>query len=616
MIKREESLVFVDFETYFSSKDNYTLSQKKGGLSMLEYVRDSRFKSHGFGLAVGTEKPKWYSPSHIPSFDWSNTVIVGHNLKFDGLILFDQYGIQPKEYRDTLVLSRAILGKTVKSHSLANLAEHFGLVAKGVMKTDGLRHLSLDQEKELADYCLHDVELCQEIYYRLWPSFPTSQRFFMDWSLRNFINPQLRLDTSLLEKTAKEEKERRIKIFEEIKIDKTVFSSNPKFQKLLEQEGFEVPMKESPRVPGKMIPCLALGDTEFLDMVNSENERLSLLCEARIAAKSTLLETRSEKLARIGKTGAWPFDVEMSGAEQTHRFSGGNGAGGNPQNFTKKSSLRRAVKAPMGSNLIVGDFDKIEARFVAYLSKDRGLINLIDGDLYSDFASAYFGRRITKSDVSERQFGKISILGLNYGMGWEKFQKTVRKETGKVISEKEAKNAIYLYRQKYPDVPRLWRFLDSFINELTTEKTGQIGRLPVSYEKETIVLPSGLKCRYMNLRKEGKEWVFDVWRRGRLEKTKLYGGKLLENICQSLTGDLCKEAAEPFGRSFVGQMHDEIILCERQESCRDSSRILHERMTTAPKWLPNMTLKAEVGIGSNWLEAKENTISFDEVEVQ
>jgi hypothetical protein len=27
-------------------------------------------------------------------------------------------------------------------------------------------------------------------------------------------------------------------------------------------------------------------------------------------------------------------------------------------------------------------------------------------------------------------------------------------------------------------------------------------------------------------------------------------------------------------------------------------------MTTAPKWLPKMKLKAEVGIGLNWLEAK------------
>ena len=125
------------------------------------------------------------------------------------------------------------------------------------------------------------------------------------------------------------------------------------------------------------IPALALGDTGFLEMLEGENEELKALCEARVAAKSTLLETRATKLAVVGRTGLWPFDIRFSGADQTHRFSGGSGAGGNPQNFTRGSALRAAVTVPYGYELVVGDFAQIEFRLVAYLSRDPGLLALI-----------------------------------------------------------------------------------------------------------------------------------------------------------------------------------------------------------------------------------------------
>ena len=113
----------------------------------------------------------------------------------------------------------------------------------------------------------------------------------------------------------------------------------------------------------------------------------------------TLLETRSAKLAAIGATGRFPVDVEFSGADQTHRYSGGNGSGGNFQNFTRGSALRDAVEAPKGHSLVVGDFSNVELRVVAYLTKDPGLIQAIEQgtDLYCDFASVFYGRKNYKS---------------------------------------------------------------------------------------------------------------------------------------------------------------------------------------------------------------------------
>ncbi len=605
--------VFLDFETFYDQKNGYGLK----ALSMVEYVRDARFKVFGFGVAFGSDNPEWYGPKDIGvpllhQVEWRNAAIVCHNAKFDGLILAEKFGINPKQWIDTKAMARAVLGKTVKSYSLKDLAEHFGLPAKGQLKTDGLVDLTAEQEKELAEYCCHDVWLCRELFNRLNKDFPESQYEAMDWTVRSFVNPKLALNVPLLEQTNKNEAQRREAIFADIGIAKEVFASNVKFPKLLEEKGYEVPKKVSGRT-GKEIPALALGDVGFIEMAaGSASSELKKLCEARIAAKSTLLETRSLALASIGKTGAWPFDVEFSGATQTHRFSGGGGAGGNPQNFTRGSALRDAVEAPEGYKLIVGDFSNIELRIVAYLSKDPGLIQSLERgiDLYCDFASAFFGRVITKADKKERQFGKCAILGLGYGMGAKKFKTTVKLQTDEDIPDEEATRAVNLYRRRYTRVPALWDTYQKHIEFLATARDRVLQVGPVQFEIQRICLPSGLKLRFPGLRQEGSrrgqpEWVYDVWRKKEeKETTKLYGGKVLENISQALAGELCKEVLVRMKDKCVGQVHDELHLLEKTAMAHVTAARLKREMETAPSWLPEMKLAAEVKIGKSWGEAK------------
>ena len=604
-----KNLLFIDFESFWDTKNGYGLKT----LSMIEYIRSPLFKAHGVGYTWETGKPRWMPGENLAKFFnniyWKDTIVVAHNIKFDGLILREIYGKTPAQWIDTKGMSRAVLGKSIKSHHLAELATYYGLPSKGIMKTDGLKELTSEQERELSEYCLHDVWLCREIYKKLAKDFPENQYPVMSKTIDMFVNSRLVLNVPLLEKTAKEEALRRENIFKEIGIDKKEFASNKKFPELLLRSGYEVPTKISQRT-GKVIPAIALGDTEFLEMVEGGNEELKMLCEARIAAKSTLLETRSIKLASIGRTGSWPFDVEFSGAEQTHRFSGGSGAGGNPQNFTRNSNLRKAIEAPEGYELIVGDFSNIELRLVAYLSKDPGLIQAIENgiDIYCDFASVFYGRRITKEDKRERMFGKTSILGLGYGCGFVKFKKMVRVQTGETISEKDAKKAVDLYRMRYAKVPALWERLDKDIVHLALSTSFEWAAFPIKFIKEAIELPSGLKMRYPNLRQEQgerghTEWVYDVYRKGQLMKAKLYGGKLLENICQGLAGELCKESMMQMD-NVAGLVHDEIhVLCRKGLGLMTAQK-LKRVMSISPKWLPQMKLDAEVGVGRSWGEAK------------
>jgi DNA polymerase len=619
------NLLFIDFESFYDSANGYTLNAKqKNHVSVLEYIRSPKFKVHGMGVASISRPPAWYSADELrdslAGINWTETIIVAHNVKFDGAILAWHYGIVPKGYVCTQAMARALLGYKVKSHSLASVAEYFGLVSKGVMHTDGIRDLTAAQEADLAEYCLHDVELCRDIYRIMVETFPAGQYRALDWTVKAFIKPTLELDGDTLREGHKAETERRAKIFEEIGIPKKVFASNQQFAKLLEEKGFEVPMKVSPASlknggEQKFIPALAMGDQKFLDLRNTENAELQALCEARIAAKSNLLETRSQKLAEIAKFGKFPIDIQFSGAKQTHRYSGANGAGGNFQNLTRGSFLRRAVKAPKGYKLLVADFAAIEARIVAWLAREPKLIDAFtkNEDVYSSFASRIYQRPITKADKRERQFGKTCILGLGYGMGAKKFAYKVRLDTGMIIDEEEAKRVVKLYRFYYTRVEAFWQLLDHYIPYLAS---GGYAKLPgisfLTINKGCVFLPSGLPLQYPNLRwnpDSGKygEWIYDVWDKGHIERRHLYGGKLTENISQALAGELTKlaiERAEDSGITCAAQVHDEILAIVPESEAAQGALALRRAMTVPPAWWPTIRLTAEVGIGDNWLEAK------------
>lgn len=606
--------VILDFETYYNRKDGYDLKS----ISITEYIRDSRFLVLGLAYRfLDDDKTHWLVGHHaisawVAAVNWKQTVGIAHNAKFDLSILSWIFGARPVRAMDTMALAKAVLGGNVSSHSLKRLAEYLGLPAKGELSCEGIRNPSPEQLAELGEYCKNDVNLCRGIYEKLIGQFPVSQLSCLDWTIRAFVEPRLVLDTEVLERGVQNEKARREEAIKKSGVDKSVLSSNKQFAEYLASKGLSVPTKTSART-GKQIPAFARTDSglDALKQVQPE------LYAARIASKANLLETRGESLLAVAKTGLFPFDVGFSGAVQTHRYSGGSGAGGNPQNFTRNSFLRGAVCAPGGYSLVVGDFAAIELRLLAWLAKEPKLMGKImaDEDIYSDFASLKYGRKITKADKIERQFGKCSILGLGYNMGAKKFKLTVKNQTGMDISEDEARKTVDLYRTTYFNVPKLWEQAHALLPLISTGMIGCIWFAPfIKVKQNMLVLPSGLTIKYPNLRQVGKDWVYDVYHKTyEAETTNLYGGKIIENICQALAGELCREAiqrAEECDLTVVGQVHDEILCVapdddnELFRTAPECAELLKACMERAPKWLPTLRLKSEVGYGKNWNEAK------------
>lgn len=605
--------IVIDFETFWDTKQKYTLSK----LSIAEYVSHPLFRVQGLGIQIGSQAPVWVAADDVEKtiklIPWHLATVIAHNARFDLSVLSWRYGVKAPQYVDTQALAMAAYGTTIPKFSLRALGDLFQFPEKGELRTDGIRDLTPGQSAELGEYCKRDVEICRAIYDRLKGTLNEDQYKILDWTVRAFVEPKLDLDSKLAKEVAERLAAEKAAKIESLGLDKKILASNPKFAKLLELMGYKVPMKKNPK--GFMIPALAAKDPEFIEMLNSENENLSLVCHARMAAKQTMEVSRATKLGLIDVGGKYPFDVVFSGAKQTHRFAGGNGAGGNPQNFPRKSELRSCIKAPAGCRLLVGDFDKIELRVNATLAGDLKLLADIADDPYSRFAEKIYGLpsgTINKGDESrkaERQLGKISVLGLGYGMGPAHFEDAVFVQTGVRLEKGRAWDIVQLFRGSYPFVPALWERCETVIRMMVEGQAAPFPGAPMlRIEKNSIVLPSGLRLQYPNLRRNADdEWEYDRYKYGRMKVTKLYGGYLTENLCQALAGELCKEAilrliAAGFPPS--GQVHDELLDVVPNEKVAEARDAMTAAMRTPPTWWPGIKLDLELGEGETWKQAK------------
>jgi DNA polymerase len=236
-------------------------------------------------------------------------------------------------------------------------------------------------------------------------------------------------------------------------------------------------------------------------------------------------------------------------------------------------------------------------------------------DIYSQFASTVFGYPVDKKNNKvERFIGKTAILGLQYGLGWEKFQKTValqsKAQVGKEIklSDEEAAKVVKLYRTTYGAIPAMWNQLGSLIARMTSVGFGALLH-PVMFEHERIQLPSGLYLHYHKLHNKDGQWWFEHGGKPKY----IYGGKMLENIVQSLARICVMDSAVRIRKRFAQagwpvwlnlQVHDELVYVVPAELSQEAEAVVMEEMRRRPSWGQDIPLDAESGIGPSYGDAK------------
>ena len=602
-------LVTLDFETYYDRE--FSLSK----LTTEAYVRDPRFEVIGVGLKVNGTATEWASGTHeqiqdyLNSFDWSDVMLLCHNTMFDGAILDWKFGIRPKVYADTMCIARAIHGVET-SASLRAVSEKYGIGEKGTEVVQALGKRREDfTDTELArygDYCVNDVDLTYKLFTIMAKDFPRKELKLIDLTLRMFIQPMLELDLGLLEQHLTETRDHKDELLESAGVVKEDLMSNPKFAELLKSFGVEPPMKESPAT-GKQTFAFAKSDEDFKALADHENPQVQALVAARLGTKSTLEETRTQRFIDIAKRGTLPVPVRYYAAH-TGRWGGDDKI--NLQNLPSRGvngkKLKRSIIAPPGYTLIDADSAQIEARVLAWLAEQDDLTHAFRAgeDVYVKMASRIYG--VAESDVTKDQrfVGKTTILGAGYGMGAIKFQAQL-KNFGFDMDIAEARRVISIYREANWKINKLWRDAQQALVELHSSRKISLGYgsvLELVPEETAIRLPSGLLLRYDDLKFDTTEKGVEFHYKTRRGRNRIYGGKVIENVCQAIARCIIGEQMLKIAKKHrvVLTVHDSVVACVPDEEVEEAQAYVEECMRWIPDWAEGLPINCESGTGKSY----------------
>jgi DNA polymerase len=566
------------------------------------------FEVIGVAVKENDNEAVWFSGAHdevlefLNRFDWSNSFALAHNAMFDGAILTWRFGIKPMAWLDTLAMARATDGLEA-GNSLAKLVERYGLGAKGTEVLNALGKRRADfpavDLNAYGGYCKNDVELTYALFHVLVQRFSRSELELISLTIKMFSEPVLQLDTPLLEQHLMQVQARKEKLLAQCVANKETLMSNPKLAELLIKMGVEPPMKESP-ANGKLTYAFAKNDEEFKALMEHPDERVQAIIAARLGTKSTLEETRTQRFISISLRGKMPVPLRYYAAH-TGRWGGDDKL--NLQNLPRKSLLKDSIIAPKGYVLIDADSSQIEARIVAWLSGQHDLVDAFERkeDVYKIMASAIYGKEEKEIDAGERFVGKTTILGAGYGMGHTKFGIQL-KTFGVEIADEEASRIISVYRQTYPHIPRLWKEANSALEALRTQRTTAVGHQPqaLSVTKSGFLLPSGLHLNYKDLQEDEDGYTY-ASRRGRI---KIYGGKVVENVCQALARCVIGEQMLKISRKYKVALtvHDAVMAVVREEEKDEALAYIEECMKWRPSWALTLPLACEIGVGKSYGE--------------
>lgn len=491
-------IVVLDFESFFSTKDGYTLTK----IGPISYIRDSRFSAQLMSYIVTDASTMTYDRvrvaehDNIPAvlaalkLDAPDVVTVAHNGNgFDFLILSEIYHVVPRIAIDTMCMERWTGVSRIQNESLKSMVKFFqcGEKVEGTVISDGRKwpeDFTPDERTAFIQYCRNDTEQCFLSFKAMLPFMTADALLFSSITAKMACNPVLRLDDDMLTAYLNELSDKVTKARNDInkmfmfKSDEDFLKairSSASFVKMLELLGRKPPMKYSVaksetkrkklEAEGKTnlseedyavyTPALAKSDLDFVAMASDADERVALLVRTRLENNSSIQRSRAETFHALAKSGR-PMPVMLNAFKaHTSRYTAGNSEGSsdklNLQNLSKRDpsqlTLRKAVQAPEGMALVACDSSQIEARILAYVANETELVDAFrrGADPYADLAEKIFqipSEKIHKGAKSGdkklkayRNVGKVGILSAGYGVGWRRYADTLLRQGVRLSSD-------------------------------------------------------------------------------------------------------------------------------------------------------------------------------------
>ena len=273
--------------------------------------------------------------------------------------------------------------------------------------------------------------------------------------------------------------------------------------------------------------------------------------------------------------------------------------------------VRTAFIPSPGNRFIVSDFSAIEARVIAWIAGEEWRLEVFrnDGDIYCESASHIYHVPVVKHGINGelRQRGKVAELALGYGGAVGAMKQM---DTSGSVPEDEMQGIVTQWRAESPKIVRMWRDCqDAAVSVIRGSQPKRVLRSlqgtefyvklvdgtpvlfiqlpsgrPIAYwDPKVMDTEKGPRITYMTQNQTTRKW----------ERCETYGGKLTENIVQSVARDCLAEKMkllESMGYPIVFHVHDEMILDVPREDTR-AAEIVDKIMAEPIDWAPGLPLK-------------------------
>lgn len=574
----------------------------------------------------------------------STVLKTAYNAPFERTCLARHYGREtpPEQWRCTMVQAAtlglpgtlgmvgAMLGLDKQKMTAGKELIKYFCVPCVPTKANGNRTRNLPEHapekwETFMRYCIRDVDVETEVRQKL-DRFPSPAEEQAAWQLDQRINDHgVRVDPVLVEKAIAldESYTGRLKTEAEALTGLTNPNSTAQLKDWLASQGLEVNSLTKKTVPGLMEQA---GDDATRRMLQLRQE-LAKTSVTKFSAmrRGLCADGRVHNLLQFygaGRTGRWAGRlVQVQNLPQnklpdlaTARALVRNGEfdllelAFGPPPFVLSQLIRTAFIPSEGCRFIVADYSAIEARVLSWLSDEKWVLDVFQGDglIYEATASMMF--HVPKEDIRKggsradlRSKGKVATLACGYQGNAGALIQMGALEAG--IPKEELPGIVRRWRKANPHIVRYWYAVEAAaINAVEGQQTSLAHGIKFFSEGGYlfIELPSGRRLAYFKpeLRHDPR---FDKMgltymgvEKGQWARRKTYGGMLVENITQAAARDCLRDAMlalDAAGYQIVMHVHDEVII----DAPRGSGSLgdVQEIMGRPLPWAPGLPLKAD-----------------------
>lgn len=296
----------------------------------------------------------------------------------------------------------------------------------------------------------------------------------------------------------------------------------------------------------------------------------------------------------------------------------------NEEELLHVMGLRDSLKAPNGKKLVVYDLSQVELRANAWEWGEQWVLDTLTSgkDIYKVTAAATYNIAYEDVNKSQRFVGKSQQLGLGYGAGKNGLVVVMGKRSEE-FTDNELQGFVNSYRQAAPNIVRGWRECKSALGAMVGGVSYPFCRDNLLYtDGQRIALPNGLHLTYRKIHTRQGDMGDEFWFWGKNKQTKkpdwerTFGGKIDENITQSLCriimADIMLAIREDFRKREWSRddahlcltVHDEVIVCCKDELAEEVSEIMQYQMKKQRDWYHDLPLDCAGDIAQRYGAAK------------